>query len=1399
MEAQAVQQQPRKPAATTRRQTRSKQEGQHASVQAVLHTPAVQAKLRIGRAEDAFEKEADRIAERAFASNPDQQRSTATEPRPPATPPTKKAEVKSSQEPTQIIAQRSTALDIQRLCNRCEEELRLKPDDEDNKLEQAGSAYDLSLNRQLAADIAAIRRTGLPLHQREEFEARLGYDFSQTRIHTDHRAQRLAERLGARAFTYGPHIVFGQGQYAPQSMAGKKLIAHELVHVVQQGAATARPPVQPSETITQTGAPQLQADLLDDAGRIWDEGTSAVYSGARAFGGAVVSGAEYMGGAAVSGALFIKDTAVEAYESARDLVIDYLERNAPGLLAFLRGDIIGEIKRQILSGLDYLFNGFGTQIQRQGLMQALRNVFGDLVGTVRQIVADLANGDCSSLFAAINTIAGFGQRLMGPAFDGLRILLSSAGQFFGKLWSNFASPTIEVLSDLAGSAWKWLSDQAQWLWNQTAGIRAWAGWAWDEFKELFNIAWDGVGDALSWLKAKALEAWNAIKRELGPLLLPLQIAGGIFLLFTPMAPVVIIGVGLPLLWQAIAWLRENWDDIGVIVTAREILNQHILPAIQSGLVWLQSLLQSAADWFGAQLSAISTALSDLINALSAVPVVRVLLGIVNRLASLLRQAIDWLRDVFIGLLQDIKQLALSVYNFLRPLAGLVAAIVLFPVFPFMLPVVLTGWAWRLAPDCVKPPIIDFFIDMASLAIEAMPDFANYGRAWPRAKAKILQTLQTIRSQDIDKKIAASNRVAKLMTGEDFTWIGNLIQAARHMPRHFMGQAQEELIGMNLTQPLPFEIGSSASSNPLSQARQAAAQTAPGLEQRLLSGTLGEDEVTVEHQALTRWHPQLLEEINLPDNGTYYIGDGIGEERGSLRSAPAATGTASTSETGNDTEARLQAMMAQPLEMPCDTKRPAAAPETPGAETGAQQGIPETMKFGPLSQGQRARYMLDRMGKGISHWFDCNKHWVVPSLILAIIALIALEILTEGAITAALPMIAEILGVIFVGVAFVRVGYYLAKYLSLGVAGRVTDSSKALARGLAVGAIELVFALLFNIGAILKSIKEGARASVRAAAGAARSSVRRGVDAVGDLGRTFAQGTKTLGRNVQQVAVRGSRVVLSGVRNGIGRGARSVSSLLRRLRTQLREFRGFRFKRSGRWLLLQALYNPWVTIARGQIRVVDEDTSRAIFLTDDELAAARRGGLSGADTEALRPFETVSFRTASAPRRGAAPGTGGRRGQVGDALEGDHIPSRAALEHAALEEMAGSPLTRAQAASRRRSLSAADRSALRQTTRDDAVTVALDTGDHAAFSRTYLRRNTEAQIVGDARDLGRAFQRDAESILKGLYNDGRLTPEIVGAYQRAYRENVRRGIFRHNPDVDEMMRDFLQRLHRRARR
>lgn len=81
-----------------------------------------------------------------------------------------------------------------------------------------------------------LRSPGQPLDEqtRAFMEPRFGHDFSRVRVHTDDKAAESARAVSARAYTVGRYVVMGQGEYAPGTDVGRRLLAHELVHVVQQ-------------------------------------------------------------------------------------------------------------------------------------------------------------------------------------------------------------------------------------------------------------------------------------------------------------------------------------------------------------------------------------------------------------------------------------------------------------------------------------------------------------------------------------------------------------------------------------------------------------------------------------------------------------------------------------------------------------------------------------------------------------------------------------------------------------------------------------------------------------------------------------------------------------------------------------------------------------------------------------------------------------------------------------------------------------------------------------------------------------------------------------------------------------------------------------------------------------
>lgn len=120
---------------------------------------------------------------------------------------------------------------------------RKKPEEEETLQAEELEGKAPEVNASLESRIDSLKGGGaaLPDAARSFFEPRFGSDFSAVRVHNDARAGELARSVNALAFTVGSDIVFGSGQYAPETGHSKSLLAHELTHVVQQrGSAVQR-------------------------------------------------------------------------------------------------------------------------------------------------------------------------------------------------------------------------------------------------------------------------------------------------------------------------------------------------------------------------------------------------------------------------------------------------------------------------------------------------------------------------------------------------------------------------------------------------------------------------------------------------------------------------------------------------------------------------------------------------------------------------------------------------------------------------------------------------------------------------------------------------------------------------------------------------------------------------------------------------------------------------------------------------------------------------------------------------------------------------------------------------------------------------------------------------------
>jgi hypothetical protein len=155
---------------------------------------AIQAKLAVSEPDDAYEKEADRVAE-------------------------------------QVMQKKSAPCSCGGTCAECAQGVVQRSDD--SPASSSAATLPDSFTESLGP--------GQPLDPatRNFMESRFGYDFSRVRVHSDDRAAESARSVNALAYTVGQDVVFGAGRYAREAIESHRLLAHELTHVIQQSVGSA--------------------------------------------------------------------------------------------------------------------------------------------------------------------------------------------------------------------------------------------------------------------------------------------------------------------------------------------------------------------------------------------------------------------------------------------------------------------------------------------------------------------------------------------------------------------------------------------------------------------------------------------------------------------------------------------------------------------------------------------------------------------------------------------------------------------------------------------------------------------------------------------------------------------------------------------------------------------------------------------------------------------------------------------------------------------------------------------------------------------------------------------------------------------------------------------------------
>jgi hypothetical protein len=226
---------------------------------------------------------------------------------------------------------------------------------------------------------------------------------------------------------------------------------------------------------------------------------------------------------------------------------------------------------------------------------------------------------------------------------------------------------------------------------------------------------------------------------------------------------------------------------------------------------------------------------------------------------------------------------------------------------------------------------------------------------------------------------------------------------------------------------------------------------------------------------------------------------------------------------------------------------------------------------------------------LTKWWSDNWGYVVAGIIAALVAFVAAEIFTGGAITAALPVIMPILEYVFAGIAIAQFGTYFVDFLEKSWKGDVKGGTKALSRGIGAALIEL--AMYLGFGAL---------------------------KLVGKAVKTVAKGAVAVGKQVAKTIIRGAKFIIEKgkvlFKGIVGKGLGKLTKSLRKLGDKILEHT--RFKkiilriRGKSWEILAEI-NPLFVIMSGPM---PDEIGEIIKIESDKVGKGLKKGETMIDEE-----------------------------------------------------------------------------------------------------------------------------------------------------------------------------------------
>lgn len=382
-------------------------------------------------------------------------------------------------------------------------------------------------------------------------------------------------------------------------------------------------------------------------------------------------------------------------------------------------------------------------------------------------------------------------------------------------------------------------------------------------------------------------------------------------------------------------------------------------------------------------------------------------------------------------------------------------------------------------------------------------------------------------------------------------IGALGKAAKQSLSHLEGKMWEYLIGVDISQPMGEQTAEAGTTEQVQDEPQSQSE----------NEKLTENDIEVENVEQGEMDPELAQDINLRDGETKELA-------------------------GSSDPHTLESIRGE-----FETDTP-------------EKSLAGKVADGAALRANNAGKVFDQIKGFVIKWMKANGLKLLGIIALTLAGIVAAEIITGGAITAALPTIMSIItevmqaqAIVSVAQTLAQAAVYVGTYLSQGWQKLIEPAAVALATALAMGLVELAMELGFKgIGKGLKkagqAVKNGAKATVKGVKTAAHA----GASGIKSL---LKSGAKLVSKSGSMI-IRNGKIVIKSLQKGFMKGVKQLQGLIGRILAKFK-FKRFKLERQGKYIDLFGEVNPWVLLAKGIIKKVDSlEGRKAGISTEAEL-------------------------------------------------------------------------------------------------------------------------------------------------------------------------------------------------------